>query len=134
MRTVFAKQGGMTMIEVLVSILILSLGILALVGLQAKSMTQASDAKYRVEATTYADEIIGLMWSDRTNIATYAALTAPSASAWKNRVLAGLPGAGVPTITVNGTVITVTLTWSPPGLPAGAPPHSVTVMTMIDNP
>ncbi len=135
MRIAFSKrQGGMTMIEVLVSVLILALGILALVGLQAKAITAASDAKYRVEATTYADQIIGLMWADRANLGTYPTFAAPNAAAWRAQVLAALPGALAPAITVNGTTVTVTVNWSPPGLAAGAPPHNVTVMTTIDNP
>ena len=57
----------MILIESLLAILIFSLGILALVGLQAAAVKQSADAKYRTEAALLANEIIGQMWvSDRT--------------------------------------------------------------------
>jgi type IV pilus assembly protein PilV len=136
------QQGGATLLEILVSVLILSLGILALVGLQARSVTAASDAKYRVEATNYADQVVGQMWADRgvngINLANYPTFAAPAAIAWRNQVMAALPGAVAPVITVtpdpNGYLVSVTVSWMPPGLPAGAPANSVVVQTRIDNP
>ena len=142
------QQGGATILEVLVSVLILSLGILALVGLQARSLTAAGDAKYRVEATNYADQIVGQMWADRgvagINLASYPTFAAPAAQAWRDRVMGvapnppGLPGAITPVIAVtpdpNGFLVTVTVSWAPPGLPSGAPANSVVVQTRIDNP
>lgn len=137
-------QGGATLLEVLVSVLILSLGILALVGLQARSITAASDAKFRVEATNYADQVIGQMWADRVNLPNYPTFAAPAAAAWRDRLMGaggnppGLPGAVLPAIVVtpdpNGNLVTVTVRWVPPGLPAGAPANSVVVQTRIDNP
>ncbi len=140
----FRNQHGATILEILVSVLILSLGILALVGLQARSITAAGDAKYRVEATNFADQIVGQMWADRANLANYPTFAAPAAAAWRDRVMGvapnppGLPGAIVPVIAVtpdpNGNLITVTVSWAPPGLAAGAPANSVVVQTRIDNP
>ena len=138
-RMLLKRQRGATMLEILVAVLVLAIGILALVGLQAKAITSTSDAKYRVEAATYADELIGMMWADRTNRASYATFSDPSgvAQAWRTRVMNGLPGAGVPVITMTGTatdaLVSVTLTWTPPGLPNGAPPHQLTVQTRMDN-
>ena len=128
------RQGGATILEILISILILSLGILALVGLQAKTLTAAHDAKYRVEATTYADQIIGVMWADRANLANYQTFAAPAAATWRTEVMNALPGSTTPTIAVNGTQVSVTVNWRPPGLAVGAPAHQVVVQTRIDNP
>lgn len=136
------QQGGATILEVLVSVLILSLGILALVGLQARSITAAGDAKYRVEATNYADQVVGQMWADRgvngINLANYPTFAAPAANAWRTQVMAALPGAVTPVIVVmpdpNGYLVTVTVSWMPPGLPSGAPANNVVVQTRIDNP
>jgi type IV pilus assembly protein PilV len=136
------QQGGATLLEILVSVLILSLGILALVGLQARSITAAGDAKYRVEATNYADQIVGQMWADRgvggINLANYPTFAAPAANTWRVQVMAALPGAVTPVIAVtpdpNGFLVTVTVSWMPPGLASGAPANSVVVQTRIDNP
>jgi hypothetical protein len=83
--TPLRQQRGATIFEILVSVLILSFGILALVGLQARSLSAAGDAKYRIEATNYADQIVGQMWADRLNIANYPTFVAPEG---------GLAGAG----------------------------------------
>jgi type IV pilus assembly protein PilV len=142
------QQAGASILEILISILILSIAVLALGGLQAKSISAASDAKYRVEATTYADQIMGTMWADRANLATYPTFAAPAAAAWRTQVMAALPGATAPTIVVtpvsllvpgvaaplNGNLVSVTVRWAPPGLPTGAPAHQVTVQSRIDNP
>lgn len=54
------------MLEALIAILIFSLGILAIVALQAISMKLAGDAKYRSDASLLAEELLAKMWvSDR---------------------------------------------------------------------
>ena len=54
-------QGGATLLEAIIGILIFSLGILALVGMQALAIKQVNDAKYRADASFYANQIIGEM-------------------------------------------------------------------------
>lgn len=61
------KQSGVMLLEALISILIFSMGILAIVGLQAAAISNASDAKYRTDASLLASRLIAQMWaSDRT--------------------------------------------------------------------
>ena len=85
-RTNTNGQSGVILIEALVAILIFSVGILALVGLQATAIKQSTDARYRTEAAALANELIAEMWvSDRTtatlitNFATGASQPAMSA-------------------------------------------------------
>src|SRR6478609_8169168 len=60
-------QGGVMLLEVLIAILIFSLGILGVVGLQAIAVQQSTDARYRADAAQLVDRLIGQMWtSDRT--------------------------------------------------------------------
>lgn len=66
------QQHGSSLLEALIAILIFSVGILALVGLQAASIKNSSDAKYRADAAYLANQIIGQMWVDRGNIPLYA--------------------------------------------------------------
>jgi len=107
------KQSGVMLLEALVGILIFSIGILALVGLQATAVKNQTDAKYRADASYLTNQIIGQMWLDRANFASYShnpnpAVTAatpptcnpgaaPSANAnvtaWTTRVTNALPGA-----------------------------------------
>lgn len=100
-------QRGVALLEALVAILIFSIGILALVGLQARAISTTSDAKYRSDATFLANKIIGIMWGDKANLTTYAtasaaaqcasgtAATGTNIAAWLNEVNAMLPGADI---------------------------------------
>jgi len=98
-------QAGVVLIEVLVGVLVFSIGILAIVGLQAFAVEQVSDAKYRLDASMIANQYIGRMWVDQANLGNY--VTADQA-------LAELPD-GKLTITVVGTSeVTVTVAWMPP--------------------
>jgi type IV pilus assembly protein PilV len=118
-------QQGVVLIEALVGILIFSIGILAMIGMQATAMRATIDAKYRSEASFLANEIVGTMWVNRANLTAYA--TAPGSPAscpgspsctWISRVQTLLPqasGANGPTIAVAGQQATVIVRWQRPG-------------------
>ena len=54
-----ARQQGVVLLEALIAILIFSLGILGLVGLQASMVKGTSEAKNRAEASYVAQREIG---------------------------------------------------------------------------
>ena len=61
------------LLEALIALLLFSMGILGLMGLQAIAIKYTADAKYRTEAAFLANQIIGQMWADNpTNLAGYA--------------------------------------------------------------
>jgi type IV pilus assembly protein PilV len=113
-----ANAHGAALIEALVGILIFSIGILGLVGLQA-SMTRAQGAaKYRADAAYLSSEIIGAMWADKPNLASYATTAAGCTTAyqrcrdWVNKVATGLPqGQVVLTPTATTGAVSLTMTW-----------------------
>lgn len=117
------RQRGATLLEALIGILIFSVGILALVGMQSLAIKHMSDAKYRSDAAFFANEIIGQMWGNRANLGTYAypGAGAPPATInpWVTSIQNALPGvtaaANLPIITVAGTTVTVTVRWQLPG-------------------
>lgn len=96
------------MIEVLVAVLIFSIGILAVIGLQATAIANVTDAKFRVDASAIAERKIGEMW------ATQAGLTPGSTT----DVVLELPsGSMVTTIAgtaLTGWAVTIAITWTPP--------------------
>lgn len=55
------RQAGFTLIEVLVALLVLSIGLLGLAALQATGMKYNSDAYYRTQASIFAYDIIDRM-------------------------------------------------------------------------
>lgn len=101
------QESGSVLIEAMVSVLIFSMGILALVGLQGAMVKNSSDAKYRSDASFIAQERLGLMWTDPTNVANYVEDETP---------VALLPN-GKRTVTVGPRrFATVTVTWQAPGM------------------
>jgi type IV pilus assembly protein PilV len=116
-----AYQSGVMLLEVLVGILIFSIGIVAMLGMQATAMRATVDAKYRTEASFLANEIIGEMWVDRINLANYqtpATCPAGKPCAWISRVQTLLPnatGSNAPSIAVSGSAVTITVRWRRPG-------------------
>lgn len=132
-----AGQRGATLLEALIGILIFSIGILALVGMQALAIKHMSDAKYRSDAAFFANEIIGQMWVNRGSLGSYAfgGSGAPPAAidGWVTSIRNGLPGvtpaANLPIITVVGTTVTITVRWQ---LPGGADVHRHVTMAYIN--
>lgn len=72
MNTPLRKQGGVMLLEALIGILIFSVGILAMVGMQATAFSASADAKNRAEAAAFANDIISRIWMsvDRTSNAS----------------------------------------------------------------
>ena len=66
------SQHGMALLETLVAFLILSVGILGLVGLQGSMVQGTTNAKYRSDANYIAQQRLGRMWADPCNLATYS--------------------------------------------------------------
>jgi type IV pilus assembly protein PilV len=144
------------LIEVLCSLLIFAIGILAMVGLQAVSVQQSTAARYRAIAATQANDLISRMWvSDRTAATLQASFASSSSSttntgyaSWYAAVQAcGLPkvSAQPPTVTfttvvgggssaTSSSLATITIYWTAPGetIPSGAKSaHKYVAMAQI---
>lgn len=117
------RQGGVALLEALVAILIFSIGILGLIGLQAVSTQSTTIAKSRIDASFVASQRIAEMWGDIANINSYVETDA-DVSAW-------LPS-GKRTTTVTGAVapyqVTVTVTWR---MPSEIADQSYTTVAMV---
>jgi type IV pilus assembly protein PilV len=78
-----SSQRGMMLIEALMAVLIFSLGILGLVGVNALGVASQSDAQYRTDANKFATQVINRMWLS-VNRATSATI-ASSLGAFKHQ-------------------------------------------------
>jgi len=145
--THFTQRGSM-LLEGLIAMLLFSLGILALMGLQAVAIKNTADAKYRAEAAFLANQIIGQMWASNTTALgsyahnptsggagncnfTVAASTNTDVTAWLTTAAANLPGAtsALQQITVDpNNVVTVTVCWKGP---QETIPHQHVAVTQI---
>ena len=110
-------QQGVMLLEALIALLVFSLGILALVGLQAAAIKNVSDSQYRVEAALLADTLIAQMRaSDPATRSASFATGGTDYNTWLARVSSattGLPGAATtpPTVAFNNQQVTVTVSW-----------------------
>ena len=96
----FSRQCGSMLLEALIGILIFSMGVLAVVGMQASAVKASRDAKYRSDASMVANQLIGQMWVGNRTPATMQANFQGSAgsggsgyTAWLAEVQTALPGA-----------------------------------------
>ncbi|MCU0965078.1 MAG: prepilin-type N-terminal cleavage/methylation domain-containing protein, partial [Burkholderiaceae bacterium] len=102
---------GLSMIEVLVAIVLISFGILGLVSLQARAVQFSVSAEDSQRAALLAGELAATMWGANTVSLTPAVVTA-----WTNRVknasIAGLPNAtGTVDVDAGGTIARITVQW-----------------------
>jgi len=104
-----SSQQGLVLIEAMIAILIFSMGVLAIVGLQAAMVKNASDSKFRAEASNIAQQRIGVMWADPTNLSNYIETNTPIPNLLPN---------GERTVELQNVTISqylVTVTWQLPG-------------------
>lgn len=128
-----AKQGGFTLLEILVAIVVVSLGLLGLAGLQASTLRNNQIAYYRAVAVqqTYdmADRIRANQAGSRggnynnltagspadpdcvANVCTAAQIATADHSQWNNNNARLLPN-GTGTVAGNGTVFVITIAWN----------------------
>lgn len=136
------SQRGVMLIEALIAILIFSVGILGIVGLQATAVKQSTDARYRAEAAQLVEQLVGEMWtSDRTttNLQTQFNTGGVAYTTWYNQVAALLPGVSnsadsdtKPMVNVDGDgIVTINIFWRQPGDDASGSPHRYDVQTQI---
>lgn len=139
------RQGGIALLESLIALLIVSFGILGILGLQASAIGFTTDARDRVEAAALTEELIARIWLDPRNIASYtyggSGPLPSSLAAWGTAVQSKLPNAAAypPIITVttvdasaNVYDLDIKLRWAPPG--AGGAVHNYQVVTTISPP
>jgi type IV pilus assembly protein PilV len=123
------NQKGAALIEALIAIIVFSIGIVGLMGIQAASVGAVSDTKIRQEASNVTQQLVGEMWStllrkndgqpDLTYLAS--AYASPSGSAfvkWRDSaVYTRLPKSNTipPTVLIaNNGEITITVSWQTP--------------------
>lgn len=148
-----ASQRGSTLLEGLIAILLFSMGILGLMGMQAGAVKNTADAKYRAEAAFLANQIIGQMWVENPANLTYAhhPTTAGTCSfsglasgndnvtAWlgdattAGTVIGNLPGATAAkqqiTVDAATNLVTVTICWQGP---REAAPHNYIAVAQVN--
>jgi len=114
------RQAGLSLIEVLVAVVLLSIGLLGLAGLQASGMRVGQSSIHRSQAAQLAHDMIERMRADVAHAGAYelelGAAAPPCASVascalldWRLRLRVMPAGTGA--VTVNGQQVTVLVQW-----------------------
>lgn len=116
---------GFSLVEIMVALLILSIGLLGVAGLQTAGLRENQNAYLRSQAVLDANMIVDCMRANRAAKTSYAIAigAAPTTGTvagddladWK-ALLATLPGPGDGSVSVAGTIVTVVVQWSDNGI------------------
>ncbi len=131
-------QRGAFLLEALIGILIFSLGVLGIVGLQAQAIRFTNDSEYRAEAVYLANSLISQMWADKLadlKINYDSVVAGPKYTTFQADVHTRMRGALFPTepivkvdtadlpaaVTKTSSVVQVQIFWQ---LPGESSPHN----------
>ena len=128
-------QRGVALIEALISILIFSIGVLGLMGLEARAINFSVDAEDRNRAALFASEVASTLWVSGNGTGQLAATIAANTTAWNTSVAdpskAGLPNGAITVVQIGTTnAADITITWKPPAR-AAADANSVLTTRVI---
>ncbi|MBL8340365.1 MAG: prepilin-type N-terminal cleavage/methylation domain-containing protein [Rubrivivax sp.] len=116
-----SSHRGFSLIEVMVSTVLVLVGLLGVVTLQTRAVQLSVSAEDQLRASLLANELAAQMWTART-----VSLPTTVTDAWATRA-ADAAGAGLPnalaTVTVAGNTARITVAWRPVNAPASQARH-----------
>lgn len=119
--TLNSMQQGSVLIEAMVALVIFSMGVLALVGLQSAIIKNSSDNRYRAEAQLIAQTHIANMMAYGGDAANYITQVD------KDKIKSQLPNGTLTFSALTNTMVTVTVGWQVPG----GNPHQVNASSYL---
>jgi type IV pilus assembly protein PilV len=124
LNTPLARSRGITLIEVLVTMLVMSIGLLGLAGLQALMLYQNHSAYQRSQATILTYDIIDRMRTNRNaalngdydlklaaDAPTGTSIPASELRAWRTALTDAIPSAASSVDVDNDGKVTITVRW-----------------------
>ena len=106
MRTSRAPQRGMMMLEVLIALLIFTLGVLGMVKMQAVSTANSVNSEDRATAALLANDLVAELWAAKS------AAKPGDFSAWDSRVGSTLRGGTTLGTSFSGNTATIQINWN----------------------
>ena len=119
----YYSQRGVSLLEVLVAILVLSFGLLGIAALQANALKNNESSFQRTQAVMLTSFIIDTMRLDRANLASYVmsktctpptasgSIVAESKSKWLTTIQTNLGSTACGEISLSGTTYSVKIYW-----------------------
>jgi len=114
------RQEGVALLEALLAAVLLAIGLLGTIGLQARAYSALSEASMRAEATIAAERLLGVMTADSERLSDYKLDSGGSPGArlapWYDATRKSIPGAKVTVTVVPGSAggaaaVTVAISW-----------------------
>jgi type IV pilus assembly protein PilV len=103
------------MLEVLIALLLFSIGVLGMIMMQSLSSANSVNSEDRAVAALLANDLMSELWS-AFNPALPGTVSVPADYAsWQGRVQAALRPGSQGLLAINGNVARVTITWVPQG-------------------
>jgi type IV pilus assembly protein PilV len=131
------RQQGIALVEAMVAIVLLAIGLIGTVGMQARAMAALNDAGQRAEATMAAEKLLGVMNADAGNLANYAlamnGTPTPAIQPWVTETRTYIPGAKLSVVVTpetRRTQVDITIKWT---RKAGDPENQHLVTAYIGN-
>lgn len=138
------RHRGVGMIEVLVTLLILSIGMLGLAALQMRTLRNNQSSMERSMAVAETHAVADAMRADRTNAIAglfNIALTdaAPTGTTfrevilagWRNNLISALGADATGSVDCNGPLCTIVIRWNDSRGTAGVDQYSVTTQVQL---
>jgi len=123
LNTIPPRARGMSLIEVLVGILLISFGLLGLISLMSRNIQFSVGAEDSLRAALLADELVSSIVMTNSNVVGDITLNAATLAAWQADV-ANAAGRGLPngqgSATPSGRSVQITVQWRPPQAASGA--------------
>lgn len=121
-----SAQRGMSLVEVLVTLVLISVGLLGVAALQVTSLKSNQESYARSQASALASDIMERIRANQLGKAAYAAAfdglgtggnarATADLTAWQQTIDRLLPGGAAVTagsVQVNGDIVTITIRWA----------------------
>lgn len=117
MITIPPRARGMSLIEVLVGILLISFGLLGLISLMSRNIQFSVGAEDSQRAALLAHDLANTIIMTSSNVQGNIVLSNKTVSDWQ-AVVSNPAGGGLPngsgTVTAVGRIVSITVQWRPP--------------------
>jgi type IV pilus assembly protein PilV len=113
------RQHGLALLEAMIAVVILAIGLIGTIGLQARAYAALNDAGMRAEATMAADKLLGTISADAGNIGNYGLVDGATPNTtmqpWAAETRVRIPNAKIAVTVVpqvRRTQVTINIRWS----------------------
>ncbi len=108
------SQKGVLMLEVLVALLIFSIGVVGMISMQSISSANSVNSEDRATAALLANDMVSELWAAFNPSAPVAPVLPADYTNWKTtRVQAALGVGSGGTVAITGNTVLVTIQWTP---------------------